>query len=359
MDVNTGAIRAMYSYPAFDPNVMHPYNSHPLLTDNYTVDLINNPLKPLLNRPTQGQYPPGSIFKIVSAITALESDVFEPEDTYTCTGTWNELGNFVRRDWLAEGHGTLTLKQGLTASCNPWFYQIGFKTGQKSFDLLPTYAREFMMGQELGIEIAENSGLIPDPDWLWQQAGQEWTLDNSVNMAIGQGDVVVTPLQIVTMVSAVANGGTVYKPYLVDRIGLIGEEPSVVVEPEVLHEADVSDETIAAIHEGMRGVATDMTIGTAEYRLGSMSIPVAGKTGTAEAGSGGLPHAWFAGFAPFDDPEIAVVVMIENGGQGSTVASPIFRRIVEGWFNTSVLPYPPDWSDPEIFDFVEEGVPGE
>jgi penicillin-binding protein 2 len=360
LDVRTGNVLAMASYPYFDPNVMYPNNNHPLAqTSNYFQEIVNSPLRPLLNRATQGQYPPGSIFKIVSAATALESGIFTADSTYTCTGVWNELGDFVRYDWLEGGHGTLTLRQGLTASCNPWFYHIGLETGQADYSLLAQYAREFGMGSELGIDIAEEPGLIPDPDWLWQQRGEEWTLNDNVNMAIGQGAVLVTPLQIATMVSAVANGGTVYRPQLVDRIGLIGEDPTIVTEPEVLHEVAVSDENLQTIREGMRGVATDIQIGTAEYRLGSMQIAVAGKTGTAQVSGAGYPLAWFGGFVPYDEPELAIAIMVENGGQGSSVAAPIFRRIVEKYYNLPVLDYPPDWGDPDTFDFVTDDTVGE
>ncbi len=359
LDVNTGAVRAMYSYPHFDPNVLHPNNAHPLYTENYRSDLINGALRPLFNRATQGQYAPGSIFKTMTMVTALESGVFNIDSTYTCTGSWNGIGNFTRYDWLLEGHGTLTLAQALTASCNPWFYEIGLRTGQVDFDLLPHYAREFGLGQELGIEIAEDSGLIPDPDWLWQERGEEWGLNDSVNTAIGQGAVLVTPLQIATMMATIANGGTVYKPYLVDHIGLIGEDPSVVVEPEVLHEADVSGQTLEYVRESMRGVASNQQIGTAEYRLGSMQIAVAGKTGTAQVSGAGYPNAWFGGFVPYDEPELAIAVLVENGNQGSGVAAPIFRRIIEEYYGLSVLPYPPDWGNPDDFDFVEEDQVGE
>lgn len=361
LDVNTGDVLAMYSYPAFDPNALNPNNNHPLTAagDNYLNYVFSSPLKPLLNRATQGEYAPGSLFKLVTIITTLESGVFEPDSTYTCTGVWNGLGNFVRRDWLEGGHGELTLMQGLTASCNPWFYEMGMRTGQKDFGLLPHYAREFGFGSKLGIQIAESSGVIPDPDWLWQTMGQEWTLDNSINMAIGQGDVQVTPLQIASLVAAVANGGTVYRPQLVDRIGLIAEEPSVITEPEVLYEPDVSPETLQLVREAMHGVTSNMEIGTAEYRLGSLQMAVAGKTGTAEVGGDRYPHAWFAGFAPYENPEIAIAVMVENGGQGSSVAAPIFRRIVERYYNLPVLDYPPDWGNPDNFDFVTDEVPGE
>ncbi len=361
LDVNSGDVLAMYSYPSFDPNALNPNNNHPLVMagDNYLNYVYSSPLKPLFNRATQGEYPAGSVFKLVSIITALESGVFTPDSTYECVGLWNATGNLVRRDWLEGGHGELTILQGLTASCNPWFYEIGMRTGQENFDLLPHYAREFGMGDRLGIQIAENGGLIPDADWLWQTRGIEWGLDDSVNMAIGQGNVLVTPLQIAALTAAVANGGTVYQPQLVDRIGLISEEPSVVTEPVVLHEADVSDETLEMVRAAMHEVTRNMEIGTAEYRLGSLQVNVAGKTGTAEVGGQGYPHAWFAGFAPYESPEIAVVVMVENGGQGSSVAAPIFRRIVEGYFGLTPLDYPPDWGNPDDFDFVTEDEVGE
>ncbi len=356
MDVNTGNVLAMASFPYFDPNVLNPYNNHPFLTDNYLSDLFNNPRHPFFNRATQGEYPPGSLFKIVTISAALGSGLFQPETEYTCTGIWSELGQASQRlDWKEGGHGTITLVQALTGSCNPYFYHVGLITGQQDFNILPNYAREYGFGRETGIQIEEEAGLIPDPDWLWQERGQEWTLNDSVNMAIGQGDVLVTPLQMAVAVSAVANGGTIYQPNLVDHIGLIGENPSVVFEPRTVGRLSLTDEQLQAIRDGMRGVASAIGFGTAEYRLGSMTIPVAGKTGTAQVSQPGVPPiAWFAGYAPYDNPEIAVVVMVENGGQGSSVAAPIFRRIIERYYNTRVLDYPLDWYDPELFDFVED-----
>ncbi len=359
LDVSNGDVLAMYSYPSYDPNVLYPTNNHPLATGNYFADLLNSPLKPLVDRVTQGTYPPGSIFKIVSLATALQSGLFTKNSTYTCTGVWDELGTQSERyDWKEGGHGTLTLPQGLMASCNPWFYHIGLVTGQKDFNLLPDIARQFGFGQDAGLELDEQPGLIPDPNWLMSTRGEQWTLNNSVNMAIGQGDVQVTPLQVANMIATVANGGTVYQPQFVDHIGLIGEPPSWTAQPVVLGQVSISPENLAIIREAMRGVATDQQIGTAEWRLGSMQIAVAGKTGTAQAGSGGTPHAWFGGFVPYDKPEIAIVVMVENGGEGSVVAAPIFRRIVEKWYNLRVLPYPPDWGNPDTFSYPS-AIPGE
>jgi penicillin-binding protein 2 len=358
MDVNTGAVLAMASYPYFDPNVLNPFNNHPLYTETYLQDLFTNPRKPYLNRATQGEYPPGSIFKIVSMSTALGSGLFTPDTRYTCTGVWMGLGaDTPRYDWLTGGHGTLTLRQALTASCNPYFYQVGLVTGEKDFNLIPSYARQYGFGKDLGIEIEENPGLIPDKDWLFKERGLTWTLDDSVNTAIGQGNVLVTPLQVATMISAVANGGAVYRPQLVDHIGLLGETPTVTFNPDVLNTLTLSEDELAVIRQSMHQVTADPVLGTAEYRLGSLNnqIQVAGKTGTAQVSTPGAPpNAWFGGFVPYDKPELAIVVMIENGGNGSTVVAPIFRRIVERYYKLPELPWPNDWSDPSIFDFVKD-----
>ncbi len=359
MDPNTGAVLALANYPDFDPNVLHPYNGHPL-AGSYVTDMFNNPLRPLLNRAAQGQYPAGSIFKIVSMVTALDFDVLGPNWTYNSTGAWNTLGT-DRYDWQDGGHGLMTLQQALTASCNTCFYEIGYQTGLQDPSLIAQDARELGLGAQLGIEIEEASGLIPDPEWMLATNDREWNLNDSVNMAIGQGDVLVTPLQMATMVSAIANRGTVYRPYFVDRIGLIGEDPSVQFEPEILNTFELTDDEYDLIHQAMYDVVNDPTIGTAEYRLGSMQVEAAGKTGTAQVSDpNASPIAWFAGFAPYENPEIVVVVMVENGGQGSGVAAPIFRRVLEEWYGVRVAPFPNDWYDPELFDFVDnDGVPGE
>lgn len=357
LDVKTGKVLAMASYPYYDPNVLNPLNSHPLLTNNTVQELFNNPLKPFLNRATQGQYPPGSIFKIVTMATALESGVEKPDSVYNCTGVWGGLGpDNLRYDWLKDGHGEITFAQALTASCNPWFYQAGLDTANKDFNLIPNYARQFGFGSTLGLQIEENSGLVPDPAWLQQTRGEGWSTASSVNLAIGQGDVLVTPLQVAVMIATVANGGTVYRPYFVDHIGLTGDAPTVTFQPEVIRSLPVSQDNLAVIRNSMHQVAADPKLGTAEYRLGSLNnvLPIAGKTGTAQVSGSGYPIAWFGGFAPYDNPEIAVVVMVENGGQGSGVAAPIFRRIIERYYGLHELDWPADWYDPTKFEFVKD-----
>jgi penicillin-binding protein 2 len=358
LDVNSGDVLAMASYPYYDPNVLSPVNSHPLSTPQYLSDLFNNPLKPFLNRATQGIYPPGSVFKIVTTAAALESGVLQPNTLYSCSGVWGGLGaNNLRYDWLEEGHGDIEFRQALTASCNPYFYEAGLLTGQKDYAIIPATARQFGFGQQLNNQIDEESGLVPDPEWLKATRGEDWSLADSVNIAIGQGDLQVSPLQVATMVATIANGGTVYRPHFVTKIGLLGEDPTVTFQPETLNRLSVSPEHIAMIQESMRQVVIDPILGTAEWRLGNIQVPVAGKTGTAQVSQAEAPPiAWFAGYAPYDDPQIAIVVMVENGGQGSGVAAPIFRRVVERYFGLPPLDWPGDWFDPELFEFVKNDI---
>ena len=172
--------------------------------------------------------------------------------------------------------------------------------------------------------------MVPDPDWKIAELGESWFPGDSVNLAIGQGYLLVTPLQVATMVAAVGNGGTLYRPQLVLKVSASSEEPEQVFEPQELGGLPIKPETLSAIQEGLLGAVVSPG-GTAYQALEGMEVAVAGKTGTAENPDGD-PHAWFAGYAPADDPRIAVVVLIENGGEGSQVAAPLFRQVVEAFF---------------------------
>jgi penicillin-binding protein 2 len=341
MDPNTGAILAMASNPSFDPNIFDPTNPNSI---NLST-VINNNDRPLLNRATQGAYPPGSVFKIVTMAAALESGIFTPDARYTCTGYWSELGpGFVKEDWTVQfkvpPHGNITLAQALTVSCNPYFWHIGLTLGNADPNYLPNIARGFGLGPATGIgEVAEADGLIPDPDWKQSNIGESWVIGDSVNMATGQGYVLATPLQIARMIAAVANGGTLYRPNLVQEISPPGGPPTYTFTPEVVGRLPISPENLDVIRASMRNVTrrTDdkgaYTGGTAWGAFRGLSIPLAGKTGTAE--DPGLPHSWFAGYTLKQDPthpDLAIVVFVENIGEGSEYAAPIFRRIVEEYF---------------------------
>lgn len=348
LDVNTGAVRAMASYPDYNPNIFDP------LRVNSEVELgrvLNDPGQPLLNRVTQGEYPAGSTFKLLTYSAAVNSGLYTPETRYTSTGTWNRLGDaFIKRDWLEGGHGTVSLSQALVVSCNSCFYDVGFTLDQADPFILPNTARAFGLDEPTGVEsLPENGGLIPDPEWKLENVGEGWVPGDSVNMAIGQGFVQVTPLQMARIIAAIANGGTMYKPTVIDRIGAGGGAPEEAWPAEEQGQLPLSPENLQVIRDSLRRV-TSSPSGTATFQFERFPVPVAGKTGTAETVVD-ASHAWFVGYAPaepytladgtvVEEPEIAVVVMIENSGEGSEVAAPVFRRIIELYYGIEPLrPY--------------------
>ena len=353
MDVNSGQILALASYPDFDPNLFDPIN--PASASGLQA-LLSDPRRPLVNRVTQGIYPPGSVFKIVTMSAALISGAYLPDTRYTCTGTWDGLGPaFIKRDWLEGGHGNITLRQALTFSCNPFFNQVGLTLERADSFLLPETARAFGFGLLTGIiGVSEDAGIMPDPEWKLATYADGWATGDTVNMSIGQGFIASTPLQVINMMAAVANGGTLYRPQVVLRIGEGGGAPQETLPSEVIGQLPISAEHLAVIQESLVAVTTQKG-GTAEHRFQGMPIPVAGKTGTSEVAPvmradgtwNNQPTAWFAAYAPAaptpdlpevpDQPEIAVVVMLENVGEGSAVAAPITRRIIEIYYGIEPL----------------------
>jgi len=338
LDVATGAVRALASGPGFDNNVfIRPTESWRLQAT------VADPGRPLLNRATLGQYPAGSVFKIVTISAGLGPGDLQQDSPFTCPGYWDGLGTANRKMcWLETGHGDLGLKDGLTASCNVVFYEVGNRLDAIDNDILPTYARAFGLGAETDlVGLPEASGLVPDPDWKWSTYRENWGTGDTVNMSIGQGFLLVTPLQIARMVAAIANGGTLYQPYLVDRVATPDGGQESIAGPAVVGSLPVSDEPLAIIQDAMLGVTTNPSIGTATHRFAGLDIPIAGKTGTAEPASEiAEPHSWFAGYYPADAPQIAMAVILENAGEGSTVAAPMFRQIVEGYYGLEITPLP-------------------
>lgn len=333
LERDTGRVLAMASSPGFDPNAFEPLNF------NY-ADLLNqiygSQSNPLLNRATQGLYPLGSVFKIITMAAALESGRFTPESTYQCGYFFTELEGVTLNDWTYEYYlqdgrtipsGLLTLPEGLIRSCNPWFWHIGLDLyNEEMTKAISDMARGFGLGRPTGIEgVEEEAGNIPDPE----------NEVDAVNLAIGQGATLVTPIQVANFIAAIGNGGALYKPQVIERVVSPEGGELVSFKPEQIGKLPLSPENLAVIQQAMRGVvASTQPYGTAWHRFTGLDIPVYGKTGTAQSGSG-LPHAWFAGYTDAgweDKPDIAAVVVVENIGEGSEYAAPIFRRLIELYF---------------------------
>ena len=337
IEVNTGRVLAMASSPGFDANIFEPNN--PLAG---SLELVPGSL---LNRAAQGQYPLGSVFKIITMAAGMESGLYVPESTYDCQYDWTRLPDRVRHDWtwqhcqdrLAAGKecdtsdsvpsGVLTLQEGLMRSCNPFFYDIGYTLylNNRPNDIA-NMARAFGLGQPTGIgQITEEAGQIIDPP----------SDIDVVNQAIGQGDVLVTPLQVASFMAALGNGGTLYRPQLVEKVEPVaGGAATQIFKPEARGTLPIQSFRMDLIRDAMISVVKNPR-GTAYFRLRGLQIPVAGKTGTAESGSG-LPHAWFAGYTMASEntglPDIAIAVILENQGEGSDYAAPVFKRIVETYY---------------------------
>jgi penicillin-binding protein 2 len=341
LNANTGEVLAMASGPGFDSNAF----VGPTGGDE-RGQIVTDPRRPLFNRATQATYPSASVFKIVTMAAAVEEGGMHPQNTgFYCPGYWEGLGPDYRKGcWKEDGHGDITLQDALTASCDVSFYAVGQRLDGIDQDLLPRFARGFGFGESTGIEgVLEEGGLVPDPTWKVNAIGERWWVGDTVNLAIGQGYLLVTPLQVARMLAAVGNGGTLYRPYIIKRIGPGGDTlPEQVTTPEVVGTLPVNPQNLQAIQEALLGVTT-RSIGTAWYRFTGLSIPVAGKTGTAEVGGPDTqPHSWFAAYAPANDPEIAIAVIVENAGEGTTVAAPLTRRVVEAYYGLSLSKLPPE-----------------
>jgi len=347
MDPRSGEILAMVSLPSYDPNLFIGGISE----EEYS-QLSDDPLHPLVNHAISGQYPPGSTFKVVTASAGLEEGTVKRTSLLFCPGTIWIPHRFAPDNpelaqpfncWLKTGHRSISMVEAIAQSCDIYFGLLAGGYGEfegLGQEALHNYGGYFGLGEPTGIDLpGESAGLVPDETWKRLTYGETWVTGDTYNAAIGQGFILTTPLQMLNATAAIANGGSLYRPTVVREIR--DDEGQVITPftPHLIRKLPVSAETIGIVREGMRAAVTHGTAMAAN--LGG--VAVAGKTGTAEFPGqrdweGNLPtHAWFAAFAPFDDPEIALVVFVEGGGEGSVVAVPIAAEILSQYFN---LPLP-------------------
>lgn len=336
LERDTGAVLAIASSPSFDPNLFNP--NHPYSAAGL-AEIFSDPDRPLFNRATRGTYPLGSVFKLITMAAALESGYYEPDTVYNCGSTFTELPGITLYDWTYERElppqGEITLTQALERSCNPYFYHIGLDLYQQGLPTaLPDMARAFGLGEPTGLEIGDEAGLVPSPETKEERYGEAWGPQDAVNLAIGQSFLQATPLQAARYVAAIGNGGTLYRPQIVSRIQSPEGEVIQQFAPDPQGQLPLSAENLAAIQQAMVGVVRDRK-GTARNKFLGLNLNIAGKTGTATTGDFSDPHAWFVGYTfegREDKPDIAVAVLVEFQGEGSTWAAPIFRRVVESYF---------------------------
>jgi penicillin-binding protein 2 len=335
MDVSTGRLLAMVSKPAFDPNEMSGR-----LTPDAEQRLLSDRYKPLHDKTVGETYYPGSTFKAVSAIAALEDRLITPDEKVKCHGSF-ELARHVFR--CTKTHGIVNLYEAIMQSCNVYFYELGARPGM--MDRLAKFGGDLGLGAPSGLGLnGEEGGFLPTEEWYREQKrknpkAEGFQIGQAVNAVIGQGSTRVTLLQMATLYAAIANGGKLWLPQIVERVespdGKILEEFA----PRVRRELAVSPETLAIVRQGLVAVVNESK-GTA-YRARLPDIEVAGKTGTAQVMSGHAEggyeantHAWFVGFAPAGKPKLAIAVLVEHGGHGGDVAAPPAMEIIHNYFET-------------------------
>ena len=346
MDPQTGEILAMVSLPTYDNNVFVEGVSQE------DWERWQDPHRPLINHAISDAVPPGSVFKIVVASAALQEGVVVARTELHCPGKIVVPNRYYPNDpgqaqpfycWNKAGHGAQNVVGGLAHSCDVFFYKAGGGFEETDFEGLGVariadYARLFGLGEPSGVELpAESGGLVPTSDWKRHTYGESWSTGDTYNYSIGQGFLEVTPLQMLNAVNVVANGGTLYRPQIVDHVSNAEGETTASFEPDVIHRVPVSQEHLSLVEEGMEGV---VAYGTAARRGQIEGLRVAGKTGTAQfcddimcgVGFEQPEHAWYAAYGPVEEPEISVIVYLYNGGEGSVAAVPVAQEIMTHYF---------------------------
>jgi penicillin-binding protein 2 len=333
LDPNNGKILALASSPFFDPNLFVGG-----IDKRTWQKIISSKDYPLQNRALTGQYPPGSVFKIVVAIAGLAEGVIDPEEELVCKGVYT-LGRQKYRCWKKYGHGRVNLHKALVESCDVYFYKIGKRLG---VDKIASYAKAFGLGKTSGFDIGqEEPGLIPTSQWKLKRFGNKWQAGETISMSIGQSFVLVTPIQMANLMSAVFNGGILYRPQVTERAGKNGTEKFYEFSP-IAKKVKIKDEYLELVRSALIGVVNEP--GGTGSRARLKDITVAGKTGTAQVVSlkkvkdlennDEIPyrfrdHAWFIAVAPADKPRIALAIIVEHSGHGGKVAAPIAKKMIK------------------------------
>lgn len=325
IDPRTGGILALVSLPSYDNNSF----ASGISSEEYK-SLISDKNLPLFNRCINGEYPPGSTIKPAVAAGALSEGIISPATIINGMGGSINIGSFRFGDWKV--HGPSDVRTAIAESNDIFFYSIGGGYGNISglgMDRMKKYKDLFGFGEATGIDLqSEAKGLIPSEKWKLDKIGERWYIGDSYHASIGQGFVLATPLQLANFTAAIANGGTLYSPKIVNRIRKNSGEDSYI-QPEIIRKDFISKDIMQILREGMRQT---ITAGTAQS-LSDLPVPTAGKTGTAQFGSQDKTHAWFISFAPFDKPEIAMVVLVEGGGEGHSSAVPVTKEVYDWYFS--------------------------
>ena len=328
-DPRTGRVLALASSPTFSQEAFERG-----LTTQEWQKINNDKTHPLENRALKGQYPPGSTFKIVMAVAGLEENVITPSTIIDCSGAL-PVGNHVFHCWRKGGHGPMNLHRAIVHSCDIYFYEVGRRLG---IERIAEWSRRFGLGASTGLDLdKEMPGLVASLAWKKARFHQPWHEGDTISISIGQGYNLTTPIQMARVVAAIANGGTIYKPYVVEKVESPAGEILFQAKPEVQSRLRASPANLEVVRQSLVGVVNDGTGKTARLA----NIQVAGKTGTAQVvaldkdnpkkkqARGMEDHAWFVAYAPADDPQVAVAVLVEHGGHGGEDAAPLARRVIK------------------------------
>lgn len=334
IEPRTGKVLAMVSTPSFDPNAFSSGISR-----KDWKEIVENPLNILNNRAIQGLYPPASTFKPIHAAAALEEKVITPSTIIHSGPSFRYAGRDYR-DWKESGHGNINVHRAIVESSDTFFYQVGLRMG---IERLAGYTKGFGFGARTGIALLnEKAGIVPSEEWKLSALKSRWYEGETISVSVGQGYMIVTPLQLANAYAAIANGGTLHTPKLIESITSPSGKVIKTFVQEEGRRLPVSEGTLRIVKDALRGVVHEEG-GTARFLMAS-NLKIAGKTGTAQVARlikrtkyiesiayKYRDHAWFAGFAPYDDPKIAVIVIVEHGGFGASAAAPVAREIFKAY----------------------------